>query len=373
MLTEDSSPVEMFCPGEVVKERLHQFHDAWVASEMAQERCVGKQIQTYTEDDFHVGRCLGQGSFADVKCVFLKSSNWNHPSGCHVESDQAYALKRLKSNVVANRTMLTIAATDLAMETTLLSNLSHKNIISLHGVMSGNMIQSLNEGTFFIVLDLLVETLDKRFNKWQTQQKRKKFMPIKRKDTCVTPRIREVAIGVAEGMEYLHSKKVIFRDLKPSNIGFDDEGRVKIFDFGLARELGRDSSAKKPRLMTGGTGTPRYMAPEVAKMDKSYGFPADVYSFSILLWQVVTKRIPYGRISSPTEFAAKVVNGNQRPSLKHVESESLRDILENGWTADPKARHSFSDIREKLDNYLCRQEQEHSPTNKQKSWSRKQT
>jgi serine/threonine protein kinase len=104
--------------------------------------------------------------------------------------------------------------------------------------------------------------------------------------------------------------------------------------------------------MTGGTGTPRYMAPEVAKMDKSYGFPADVYSFSILLWQIVTKCIPYGRISSPTEFAAKVVKGNLRPDLTHVKSESLRDILENGWTADPGARHSFSDIREKLDNYL---------------------
>ena len=110
--------------------------------------------------------------------------------------------------------------------------------------------------------------------------------------------------------------------------------------------------------MTGGTGTPRYMAPEVAKMDESYGFPADVYSFSILLWQIVTRRIPYGHISTPTEFAAKVVKGNQRPNLAYVECESLRGILENGWTTDPGARHSFSDIREKLDKYLRRQEQE---------------
>lgn len=212
---------------------------------MPQENGDGKQIHTYIEDDFHFGRFLGEGSFADVTCVALKSSHWNRSQGCYAESGQSYALKRLKSNVVANRTMLTIAASDLAMETTLLSNLRHKNIISLHGVMSGSMIQSLKHGTFFIVLDLLVETLDSRFNKWQAHQKRSLLFPNKRKDTCVTARIREVAMGVAEGMEYLHSKKVIFRDLKPTNIGFDEEGRVKIFDFGLAREFVEGSRMKK--------------------------------------------------------------------------------------------------------------------------------
>jgi serine/threonine protein kinase len=210
MWTEDSSSEIKFCPGEAVKERLEQFHDSW-RSEMSHDTGDGKQIHTYFEDDFHIGRCLGEGSFADVKCVFLKSSQWNRSKGCYAESGQAYALKRLKSNVVANRTMLTIAASDLAMETTLLSNLCHKNIISLHGVMSGNMIQSLKDGTFFIVLDLLVETLDNRCLKWQAQQKRSKLIPIKRKDARVTERIREVAMGIVQGMEYLHSKNVIFR------------------------------------------------------------------------------------------------------------------------------------------------------------------
>jgi hypothetical protein len=73
------------------------------------------------------------------------------------------------------------------------------------------MIQSLKHGIYFIVLDLLVETLDERFIKWQEQQKRAKLMLIKRKDTYITARIQEVAMGIAEGMEYLHSKNVIFR------------------------------------------------------------------------------------------------------------------------------------------------------------------
>ena len=104
--------------------------------------------------------------------------------------------------------------------------------------------------------------------------------------------------------------------------------------------------------MTGGTGTPRYMAPEVSKMDGSYGYPADVYSYSILLWQIVTKRTPYERIPSPKELADLVHNKNLRPNLAKVESALLRNLLEDGWSADPKARPSFSQILEVLENYV---------------------
>ena len=123
---------------------------------------------------------------------------------------------------------------------------------------------------------------------------------------------------------------------------------------------------KKVRLMTGGTGTPRYMAPEVAKMQKSYGLPADVYSFSILLWQIVTIRTPFGHISCPTEFASRVVKGGLRPNLACVESASIRNFLENGWSVDPAARHTFSHIRGMLENYLGENRQTMS---KQRSWT----
>jgi 23S rRNA U2552 (ribose-2'-O)-methylase RlmE/FtsJ len=87
--------------------------------------------------------------------------------GTHHEAGQGFALKRLKANVIGNDTLLKVAAADLAMETTVLSSLDHENIIKLHGVKSGNMIASLKEGSFFLVLDLLVETLDTRINRWQ--------------------------------------------------------------------------------------------------------------------------------------------------------------------------------------------------------------
>jgi serine/threonine protein kinase len=94
--------------------------------------------------------------------------------------------------------------------------------------------------------------------------------------------------------------------------------------------------------MTGGAGTPRYMAPEVARMERSYGFPADVYSFTILLWQIITDRVPYASIASGVEFAAKVVNGNVRPNLKYVDSDLLKKLLFAGWASDPERRPTFS-------------------------------
>lgn len=138
------------------------------------------------------------------------------------------------------------------------------------------------------------------------------------------------------------------RDLKPANIGFDSQGTVKIFDFGLSRECNENSvefngeNYVAPRLMTGGAGTPRYMAPEVARMERSYGFPADVYSFAILLWQIITDRVPYASIGSGVEFTTRVINGNVRPKLKYVDSDLLKKLLTAGWASEPERRPTFS-------------------------------
>lgn len=148
-----------------------------------------------------------------------------------------------------------------------------------------------------------------------------------------------------------------YSDLKPANIGFDRAGKVKIFDFGLAREYDEDLEGKnlhKPRFMTGGAGTPRYMAPEVARMDDDYGFPADVYSFSILLWQIVTHRTPYKKITTTAQFDTRVVKKHQRPSLSYVENAQLKNLLEAGWCPHPQERPSFSSIRQSLELIISR-------------------
>ena len=109
-----------------------------------------------------------------------------------------------------------------------------------------------------------------------------------------------IALDIARGMEYIHSQGVIHRDLKPENVLIDKEFHLKIADFGIAcGEAYYDSPADDP-------GTYRWMAPEMIKK-KSYGRKVDVYSFGLILWEMVAGTIPYEDMT-PIQAAFAVVN-----------------------------------------------------------------
>ncbi|KAH0453964.1 hypothetical protein IEQ34_018288 [Dendrobium chrysotoxum] len=129
-----------------------------------------------------------------------------------------------------------------------------------------------------------------------------------------------IALDVARGMEYIHSQGVIHRDLKSGNILFDKNLCVKIADFGVACEeaycdvLGDDA------------GTYRWMAPEMIK-HKPYGRKVDVYSFGLLLWEMITGAIPYEEMT-PVQAAFAVVNKVYYPlAMSVISSYILRPML----------------------------------------------
>jgi len=150
------------------------------------------------------------------------------------------------------------------------------------------------------------------------------------------------AADVARGMDYLHKRRVVHRDLKAANLLLDEGGGIKIADFGVARVL--DAG---PGVLTAETGTYRWMAPEVIE-HAPYGAPADVFSFGILLWELLTARVPYEALS-PLQAAVGVVQRGLRPTIPSTCPAELADLMRACWTRRPEDRPGFEELKGRLD------------------------
>lgn len=150
-----------------------------------------------------------------------------------------------------------------------------------------------------------------------------------------------IALDIANGMAYLHSRSIIHRDLKPSNVLLSRDHRAKIADFGM-------SVANTGQELTAETGTYRYMAPEVIRHE-SYSSNADVYSFGLVLWQLITREVPFATMT-PIQAAFSVAEG-RRPSIPDSCPPRLRDIIESCWDQDSHKRPSFTYVAMALADY----------------------
>ncbi|XP_047326979.1 serine/threonine/tyrosine-protein kinase HT1-like [Impatiens glandulifera] len=145
-----------------------------------------------------------------------------------------------------------------------------------------------------------------------------------------------IALDIARGMEYIHSRGVVHRDLKPENILINKDFRMKIADFGIACE---ESSCD---LFSDDPGTYRWMAPEMIKR-KAYGRKVDVYSFGLILWEMVAGKIPYSDMT-PIQAAFAVVNKKLRPEIPEKCCGTLRGLIEQCWSSKPEKRPEFWQI-----------------------------
>ena len=232
-----------------------------------------------------------------------------------------------------------IGVEDLVHETVMLSSLDHPNIIKLHGRAGGD---KLGDG-YFILLDKLQDTLDDRLKIWLNKYGSKS-----------PPALQQVKVAksVADALTFLHDNKIVFRDLKPANVGFDGKGVLKLFDFGFAIGLDQprahsaaSSAESDPEdgLLYDRAGTPRYMAPEVG-LDKGYELPADVYSFSILLWEIFALKKPFPKIKTVDEFTKVVFEKGERPKVGKGWPQELKIMMNKGWSEYPNQRPSMKDF-----------------------------
>lgn len=121
---------------------------------------------------------------------------------------------------------------------------------------------SLCSPNSFLILDRLHDTLDQRLVQWKKRDSQWNLFDFqKTKEKTFLAERLTVAFDVAGALEYLHDRSIMYRDLKPDNVGFDVRGDAKLFDFGLATEFDSSKPLGSYRL-TGNTGTMRYMAPE---------------------------------------------------------------------------------------------------------------
>jgi serine/threonine protein kinase len=295
---------------------------------------------------------LGSGAFCTVSLVIT-------------DSRDQLALKCLNPELIKSPDEFVDAAADLAREADTLSKLDHENIIRLRGIPTTNLSQSYttcDELGYFILLDTLHETLKQRISRWRREASlvRGKIRPCIKRTLSLSSwkaknkeeskidlsemldRVKSVAIGVARGMKYLHEQDIVMKDLNPSNIGFDqDTGKVRIFDFGLARKLDSEIDAKeKERRIV--CGTPRYMAPEVMRGQGSLK-ASDVFSFGVLLYEVCSLQALYDEAKSLEDFEKRIISG-ERPSLDPIPCQYTRDLIAQCWAAEPQARLSFDRI-----------------------------
>nr|XP_057943953.1 receptor-interacting serine/threonine-protein kinase 4 [Doryrhamphus excisus] len=175
--------------------------------------------------------------------------------------------------------------------------------------------------------------------------------------------IHETAVG----MNFLHcmNPPLLHLDLKPANILLDAHYHVKISDFGLARWNGMSRAEDISR--DGFCGTIAYLPPEsIIEKDRVSDTKHDVYSFSIVIWGILTQKKPYQGENNILQIMVKVVKG-VRPDLGAVPRSrptacmGFLSLMQRCWATNPEARPSFQDITSEAED-LCSKPQAESKT-----------
>lgn len=333
-----------------------------------------EQIPKFDFSELKIGKVLGRGGFCvvqEISGIVLKQGDEDKSTHSTKEDDEQkihnivqdrsfmaahflrrgkdfrYAFKTMKKSSSETAQHYVNAVVDLAMEARFLAVIRHPNIIKMRATSGSSPF----DGEYFIVLDKLYDILITRLKTW------KKKLPgalARLTGSAKSQKVKDfwaerltVCYDLSCAFKFLHNNHVIYRDIKPDNIGFDVRGDVKIFDFGLAKEfLPGDRKSDGTFNFTGDTGSPRYMAPEVF-LSQPYNETCDVYSFSILMWQILKVETPFEGFNSEA-MVRNVYKGHARPKIDSSWSPEIHELLQKGWTASVKDRIKMDELSEVL-------------------------
>lgn len=137
---------------------------------------------------------------------------------------------------------------------------------------------------------------------------------------------------ICDALQYAHDHGVVHRDIKPENVLIDQDGKVQIVDFGLAKLMNPDGRDLSLTRSVQGLGTPHYMAPEQVAGAAKVDHRADIYSLGVMLYELLTGELPLGRFAPP--------------SRKSGTGSSLDNIVMKSLESDPGRRYqSASEVK----------------------------
>lgn len=247
---------------------------------------------------------LGQGTFGKVKLAQ------------HQETGVEYAIKILdKSDIKANE--LTV---NVRREIAIMKALNHNNIVNLREVLS-------SKSKLYIVMDLV--------------RGGELFEQIERKGELDEKLARKYFQQLIDGIDYCHRRGVCHRDLKPENLLVDENGTLKITDFGVSSMKGGVSGSE---LLYTACGTPYYCAPEIINgAEEGYsGVKIDAWSCGIILYLLLTGTLPFQN-EDMTQLYEQINRCKvEYPSWMPPDAKNLiSKLLEK----DPDRRYSLEDVK----------------------------
>ncbi|MCD7465464.1 hypothetical protein HAX54_001368 [Datura stramonium] len=272
-------------------------------------------LQIIKNEDLEELKELGSGTFGTVY-----HGKWR---GTDV------AIKRIKKSCFTGQlSELERLAIEFWREAEILSKLHHPNVVAFYGV-----VQDGPGGTLATVAEYMADGSLRHV--------------LIRKDRHLDRRKRLIiAMDAAFGMEYLHSKNIVHFDLKCDNllVNLKDPSRpiCKVGDFGL-------SKIKQNTLVSGGVrGTLPWMAPELLNGSSSkVSEKVDVFSFGIVLWEILTGEEPYANMHYGAIIGG-IVNNTLRPTIPSYCDPEWRCLMEQCWAPNPASRPSFTEIASRL-------------------------
>ncbi|CAM6037769.1 unnamed protein product [Sphagnum compactum] len=245
------------------------------------------------------GQQLGKGSFGTVY------EGWNLDDGSF------FAVKVIDSEAIAP---------EIQQEVTILSRLRHPHIVQYYG-------STIEDGCLYIFLELVkmgsLQSLLKNFQVF---------------DEGI---ISTYTHQILKGLEYLHNKNTIHRDVKCANVLVDSNGQVKLADFGLAKQMNKS-------LATSFKGTPFYMAPEVCGLlcmnNRAYGVAVDIWSLGCTVIEMAQGKPPWSELGV-WGFFFKVTKGELPPIPQHLKNET-KDFIQQCLRVKPEDRPSARELLE---------------------------